>query len=303
MKKTVLSTLLLLLIINAFTQIEGLTHEDLANELQPLKKEIQSLKKENRSLKTEINILNSNLSKVNRIIDSLKTLVIENNNIITQTTNELSNKIKQNEENSENKISHISRLLSKNSLFGIIGLIFAVLFSWLLYWLLSKRQKTNYTNIIQQLQNTKTSIEENLVKEFEKQIKLLEASLQLIEQQRKNTQNRTNQEVDHSLALKVANEINLIERNLSFMDSNVRGYRQLQRSVERLKENLHANGYEILELLGKVYHPGLPATITNSIPDENLEAGKEIISKVHIPAVRYNDMIIQSAQVEVNVGV
>jgi len=87
------------------------------------------------------------------------------------------------------------------------------------------------------------------------------------------------------------------------MDSNVKGYKQLKKSVEKLKDNLLANGYEIIELHGKPYHPGLPVTIINSYPDENLEKDQEIISKILVPAVRYNDKIIQSAQVEVSVGV
>jgi hypothetical protein len=87
------------------------------------------------------------------------------------------------------------------------------------------------------------------------------------------------------------------------MDSNVKGYKQLKKSIEKIKDNLNANGYEIIELLGKTYHPGLPVTIINSFPDENLEKDQEVISKILIPAVRYKDKIIQTAQIEVSIGV
>ena len=38
--------------------------------------------------------------------------------------------------------------------------------------------------------------------------------------------------------------------------------------------------------------------VTSSIPDENLEKDSEIISKVLIPQVNFNDKMIQTAQIE-----
>lgn len=113
----------------------------------------------------------------------------------------------------------------------------------------------------------------------------------------------TNMEPDHSLALKLASEINLIERNISLMEKGTKGLKQLERSVEKLKDNLKANGYEMPELLGKQYHQGMKVIVTTSIPDENIEKDSEIITKVLIPQVNYNDKMIQSAQIEVTVGI
>ena len=154
--------------------------------------------------------------------------------------------------------------------------------------------------VVEQLQKTKSSIEESLVKEFGEQTELIESQLQLIAQQK--TENPTNAEPDHSLALKLASEINLIERNINLMDKGTKGLKQLERSVGKLKDNLSANGYEMPELLGKQYHQGMKVIVTSSIPDENLEKGSEIITKVLIPQVNFNDKMIQSAQIEVSVG-
>jgi molybdopterin converting factor small subunit len=178
----------------------------------------------------------------------------------------------------------------------------AILLSGLLYWLLSKRQKTDKTDFIDQLSKTKSSIEESLVKEFGKQTELMDSQLHLIEQQKTTLQAMPNAEPDHSLALKVASEINLIERNINLMDSKTKGLKQLQASVGKLKDNLSANGYEMPELLGKQFHQGMKVIVTSSIPDENLEKGSEIISKILIPQVNYNDKMIQTAQIEVSVG-
>ena len=61
----------------------------------------------------------------------------------------------------------------------------------------------------------------------------------------------------------------------------------------KLKDNLSANGYEMPELLGKQYHQGMKVIVTSSIPDENLEKDNEIITKVLIPQVNYNEKMIQ----------
>jgi len=102
--------------------------------------------------------------------------------------------------------------LSKNSLYGIIGVLFVLLLSGILYWLLSKRQKSDKIDVIEQLSKTKSSIEESLIKEFSKQTQLIDANLKLIDLQTHTHQKSTNKEIDHSLALKVADQIVTIER-------------------------------------------------------------------------------------------
>lgn len=300
--KQVAILLFLLASISAFAQTETLTKEDLAKEIQPLKASIQTLQKENGSLKSEISNVNTKLSNANKIIDSLRNQTQVNSNAISQTRNELGVKISAAETNANQKITEVDKSLSKNSLYGIIAVLSAVLFSGLLYWLLSKRQRTDKTEVIEQLSQTKSSIEESLVKEFGKQTDLIENQLALLSQQKTESTKSVNAEPDHSLALKVASEINLIERNINLMDKATKGLKQLERSVGKLKDNLSANGYEMPELLGKQYHQGMKVIVASSIPDENLEKGSEIISKILIPQVNYNDKMIQTAQIEVSVG-
>ncbi len=288
--------------INAFAQTETLTKEDLAKELQPLKSSIQTLQKENGILKSEISNLNTKLSNANKSIDSLRTMTQENSSAISQTANQLGIQITTTEQTANKRIDEVGQSLSTNSLYGIIGVLSAILLSGLLYWLLSKRQKTDKTEVVEQLQKTKSSIEESLVQEFGKQTSLIESELQLLAQQKIDSPKAENAEPDHSLALKVASEINLIERNINLMDKGTKGLKQLERSVGKLKDNLSANGYEMPELLGKQYHQGMKVIVTSSIPDENLEKGSEIITKVLIPQVNFNDKMIQSAQIEVSVG-
>ncbi|MGG7035391.1 MAG: hypothetical protein ACI7YS_09390 [Flavobacterium sp.] len=300
--KRIITSIFIMASINAFAQTETLTKEDLAKELQPLKSSIQTLQKENGILKSEISNLNTKLSNANKSIDSLRTMTQENSSAISQTANQLGIQITTTEQTANKRIDEVGQSLSTNSLYGIIGVLSAILLSGLLYWLLSKRQKTDKTEVVEQLQKTKSSIEESLVQEFGKQTSLIESELQLLAQQKIDSPKAENAEPDHSLALKVASEINLIERNINLMDKGTKGLKQLERSVGKLKDNLSANGYEMPELLGKQYHQGMKVIVTSSIPDENLEKGSEIITKVLIPQVNFNDKMIQSAQIEVSVG-
>jgi hypothetical protein len=285
--------------VGSFAQI---TRADLDNEIIPLTVNVKTLQSENSKLKFEIETLNSKLSIANKSIDSLRKKTLDNSTVIEQTAKQLGIQIKETGDQNEVKISKVAELLSKNSLYGIIGVLSTILISGLFYWLLSNRQETDKSNFIDQLSKTKSSIEESLVKEFGKQTELMDSQLHLIKQQKTSLQEMPNAEPDHSFALKVASEINLIERNINLMDSKTKGLKQLQASVGKLKDNLSANGYEMPELLGKQFHQGMKVIVTSSIPDENLGKDSEIISKILIPQVNYNDKMIQTAQIETSKG-
>lgn len=136
----------------------------------------------------------------------------------------------------------------------------------------------------------------------EESIKLDNKLLEIAEKQVNTMINATMQregDVDHSLVLKVADEITKIELNLSRMDSSVRGYKQLSKAVQRMKDNLKANNYEIVDMLGKPYNEGM-RVVANFVSDESLEQGKQIITGIIKPQVNYNGKMIQSAQITVS---
>ncbi len=298
--------ILIVLILNGlslYANDDSLTIADLKRELMPIKASIHKMNIANSELKSEIINLNVKIMAAVDTIEALQSKIDSNANTILETANQLGLQITETKQIATKRIDEVDQSLSKNSLYGIIGVLIAILLSIMIYWLLSKRQKSDKTDIIEQLSYTKSSIEESLVNQFGKQTELMETQLQYLEQQNNNTPATTNQEPDHSLALKVASEINLIERNINLMDAGTKGLKQLVRSVAKLKDNLAANGYEMPELIGKQFHQGMKVIVTSSIPDENLEKGREIISKVLIPQVNFNDKMIQTAQIEVSVGI
>lgn len=104
---------------------------------------------------------------------------------------------------------------------------------------------------------------------------------------------------DHSLVLKVADEIIRIEANLSKMDPSVKGFKQISKAVERIRTNFEAYGYEIVDMLGKPYDDGMKV-VANFVADESLTQGAQIITSISKPQINYNGVMIQSAQVTVS---
>lgn len=104
---------------------------------------------------------------------------------------------------------------------------------------------------------------------------------------------------DHSLVLKVADEIIRIEANLSKMDPSVKGFKQISKAVERIRTNFEAYGYEIVDMLGKPYDDGMKV-VANFVTDESLTPGAQVITAISKPQINYNGVMIQSAQVTVS---
>ena len=104
---------------------------------------------------------------------------------------------------------------------------------------------------------------------------------------------------DHSLVLKVADEIIRIEANLSKMDPSVKGFKQISKAVERIRTNFEAYGYEIVDMLNKPYDDGMKV-VANFVADESLTPGAQVITSISKPQINYNGVMIQSAQVTVS---
>lgn len=106
-------------------------------------------------------------------------------------------------------------------------------------------------------------------------------------------------ESDHHLVCSLADWIAFMETTLGKMDPSVKGYRHLQHSVSQMKDNLAADGYEIVDMLGKPYHDGMKGTVSFE-EDGTLEKGVRIITNVIKPQVNYRGEMIQASQITVS---
>jgi hypothetical protein len=277
-------------------------------ELQKQQQEIISLTQKLSNQQVEISQQKNELAKLSvkteiqeKQIDSLKSRTAENVQNIQTIANDLGTKIQQTETTAKDSISKLDKDVSTNRLYWIIATLVTLLLGGILYWLLGKRIQNSKTDVETQIKNAKKSLEEESIKLDSKLIEVLDTQLKLKQEEKQIVSANSNTEIEHSLALKVADEIVRIHKNLQQMDANTKGLKQLSASVKRIQDNFASNGYELVEMLGKEYNEGMKV-IANFIPSEDIEAGKQIISRIIKPQVNYKNEMIQSAQIEVSVG-
>jgi len=291
MKNRILFTFVLLLVFfNTNAQQDSI--DILWKDINVLKSNNKVLLNSNKELFQQISLLNQNIDSISKIVQS-NTLNIQ------LTADSLGIKISTTESLSNQKYDELGNSLSKSTLYGIIALLFAILISVIVYFFLSKRQRTDKTEVIDQILKTKTILEEEQIKVYSKITEIHQDQLTLIKQERENTPKGV--EPDHSLAKKVAEEMVKMQMNLAHMDTKIRGHRQLTIAVTNVYDNLRANGYEIIEHLNKSYSEGMNIEATME-PDTTLSKGEFVIKRVIKPEIHYNGKKIQNAQVIVSFG-
>ena len=190
--------------------------------------------------------------------------------------------------------------MKKNQLYWIIATLITLILGGLVYWLLGKRIATSQTDVESQIRNTKKSLEEESLKLDSKLVEVLDIQLKLKQEEKQIVSANSNTEIDHSLALKVADEIVRMQKNISKMDEETKGLKPLVKGIERIQANFASNGYEMVNLLNKGYDERMNIDVINFITDENLTEGRKIITSVIKPQVNYNGILIQRAQVDVS---
>lgn len=275
--------------------------------IQKLQTSIERLEGVNIKLTGQLNTSNSNIQKIEKKLsataDSLNilkdNLANTNSNLQTMADN-LGVKIQQTSEKASADLSTLNAKVGKNTLYWIIAVLFIALLSVLLFGWLKKQLSIEKLGLIDQIKNTSETLRDEQIKLDGQLIKLLDTQMQLMNTERQTTSAKA-EEVDHSLALKVADEIIRIQQNLSNMDSETKGLKQLSASVERIQNNFKANGYEMVDMLNKPFDAGMKVT-ANFKPDEKLKPDEQIITRIIKPQVNFKGVMIQSAQIEVSQG-
>ena len=275
---------------------------ELQRQMYQQKQEVSTLK---NKLKEQENAIyqakkdfESQAQNSKKQIDSLQNLVQTNSQNIETMATDLGTKIQQTENSTKESITQIDQNVNQNRMFWLGGLLATIGLGGVIYWLLGRKIKTSQTDVESQIKKTQKHLEEEAIKLDNKLVEVLESQLK---QEEKTQTSTSSTDIDHSLALKVADEIIRIQKNVSQMDSNIKGLKQLTASVKRIQDNFASNGYELVEMLGKEYNEGMKA-VPNFIPNEDLEKGQQIITRIIKPQVNYKGEMIQSAQIEVSVG-
>lgn len=246
------------------------------------RKDIVYLISQNKISSLKIDSLNNAISSLRDLLysvnDQLKNDISATNNTVMENDAQLTSSIK-------NK-SIIGIVIF--ALLAVVGIIVS-------FFLGKKLSKAG--SAIENVKNAQSKLQSAQKKLEEESIQLDNKLIELIE--KKISSSNAETAADHSLALKVADEITRIELNLSKMDSSIKGYKQLIKGIERIKNNFMAKGYEIADMLGKPYNEGMRIN-ADFVIDESLEPGTRTITSITKPQVLFNGELIQKAIVTVS---
>ena len=243
----------------------------------------------------KIQSLNNENARLTKVIDSLQTACRQLANTQVTDRKNISREI---DKTNSNMQDGQDMLRNRTLWMGIIAVVLLIIIIGVIYRL-ARRIKLGDTSI-DEVRKAQEALQLAQTKMQEESVKLDDKLLEMFDKQISATPKVVGTDKpDHSLALKVADEIVRIELNMSRMDSSIKGYKQLAKAVERIKDNFKANGYEIIDMLGKPYNEGMKVT-ANFVADEELEEGKQIITGITKPQINYNGQMIQAAQITVS---
>lgn len=299
MKKTILIPIFLCA-TTLFAQEQNLDWQKQKHEIVELNKKLNNQQSVISQQKNELSRLSAKTENQEKQIDSLKAETNQNVQNIQAIANDLGTKIQQTETTAKDSISKLDKDVNTNRLYWIIATLATLLLGGIIYWLLGKRIATSKTDVETQIKNTKKSLEEESIKLDSKLVEVLDTQLKLKQEEKQVVSANSNNEIDHSLALKVADEIVRMQKNISKMDEETKGLKPLVKGIERIQANFASNGYEMVNLLNKDYDERMNIDVINFITDENLTEGRKIITSVIKPQVNYNGVLIQRAQVDVS---
>ena len=199
----------------------------------------------------------------------------------------------------------INDSIATRTIAALIGLFLALALIAASYFLLRKRQNQSSEDLSSQVKLALDNVrqtEENIVKsDIQLADRLHEVLIQLKEQAKVTPMVQQNSEPDHSLPLKLADEIHRMRKRLAALPEDTKGLKPLSKSLERLEDELSEQGYEIIDHTGTEYIENMSIK-AQVIPSDELENGQSIITKVIVPQVNFNGVMIRMADVEVSVG-
>ena len=296
MKKIIFASFMVL----AFSQLAlGQTTEGDYNQI---KAEISSLQSKQTTMQNSISSARKDivyLTAQNKLsslkIDSLNTTISALRDSLHSVNNQLKNDIFETNKTVTDNEVQLTTSIKNKSITGIVILAFLAVIGVIVSFFLGKKV-SKAGSAIENVKDAQLKLQSAQKKLEEESVLLDNKLVELIEKKMSSTNVETT--ADHSLALKVADEITRIELNLSKMDPAIKGYKQLTKGIERIKNNFMAKGYEIADMLGKPYNEGMRIN-ADFVLDENLEPGTRIITAITKPQVIFNGELIQKAIVTV----
>lgn len=290
--KKIIILLFTLLAINTY----GYTSDSL--KIVTLQREVGNLKSTISRLQQEDGRLRGLYQQQSNELDSLRANQQQQTENVKTLANKIGADISDANQKIDNNVSTLSESINSRTWLGALGILIAIGLLACAYYIL-RRKISSGTTTIDKIRSAQEGLETAQKAMQEESVKLDSKLVELLDKQiNSSIKENKEQKVDHSFALKVGNEIAKIETNLSKMDPEVKGYKQLKQALNHIKDNFNAHGYEIVELLGLDYNDGMPFE-AQFVPDDTLPEGKRIISGITRLQINYNGEMIQSAKITV----
>lgn len=275
------------------TNLEALVF-GISNNYSQTEKRIALLEQQNKALTNKLDLSDK------RVSDSLSIL----KNQITSNTgniNLLGDRIDEQYDGLNNQLNQTETAVKTNEdkryksvIWGAVISAFIIVLLVILFLIL--RQRINKKgDDIEQLRNRANDLNNQIVERMDKEL----GELTKIVSQTASSTASTNVDPDHSLVKALADRITFMEMTLYRMDPAIKGHKHLTKSIKQMKDNLLANGYEIVDMLGKDYVDGMKVSPSFN-DDETLENGKRIITGITKPQINYKGQMIQAAQITVS---
>lgn len=266
------------------------------DKIETLELEMQTIRRESGGLKSKVSDINSTIITQSNEIDSLKSVLVETNNRFAAIADSLDINISTTREQIQTSSDSLNATIAKKSqtglwIFIVIAIIIAVI-AFVFGKLIAKRG-----NEVASLSAKADKLNEEIMSRLSSEMSEMQSISKHICSISTATSGGT--DTEQKLIITLADRITFMEMTLYKMDSSVRGHKQLSKSIKQMKDNLLANGYELVDMLGKDYHDGMKVT-ANFVEDENLPESKQIITGIIKPQINYRGKMIQSAQITVS---
>lgn len=286
-------TLLMLVSVSMYGNgNDSLKIASLQREVNNLKVSVSRLQQEDLRQQKEYEMLQG-------VADSLSAVQKQQANGMKTLGDKIGADLSETNKNLQDSTTSLSDSINNRTWMAVGGILIALLLLGTVFFILRKKISSGST-AIDKIKSVQEGLEEAQKAMQEESVKLDNKLVELLDKQvATQPQSGNNDQPDHSLALKVADEIVRIETNLSRMDESVKGYKQLKKAVERIRTNFLANGYEIVEMLGKAYNEGMKASV-NFETDDSLAEGEQKITGIIKPQINYKGKMIQTAQITVS---
>jgi hypothetical protein len=272
----------------------GVCQNDTVNFRGNLNRLDSETKKLNQKIDDYIKTSNLNYESSKKMIDSLKNrlFVIENENKkLLEDNKNLRNDFEAKNILYDRNIEDISYSFIKSNVIGII--ITAFITAALIFLTITFIRKIRQSS--KTVEEKALNIDKELLDLMAKQINLLSDTSKTANKQ------ITEEEVDHSLAIRVADEINRISMRTSKMDDNSRDVQAVKNALKRIESELNQKGYEIIIKNGDVYKDTMTFLPINFVAVKGLNPGEQIINRTIKPQITFNSKLIQQGEIEVGV--